>query len=78
MNLDCSPSRSGVRDASGTLTINGSDDVTTEIGNTDRGSDTIRGNDTVDCGAGNDTVYYDPGDTVRDCEVRRDLQGNPQ
>ena len=36
------------------------------------------GPDPVDCGAGDDTVYYDPGDTVRDCEVRRDLQGNPQ
>lgn len=110
VNLDSSPVRSEVRDVSGAQTINWSDDVITDIGNSGRGDDIIRGNersngvgsyrgedtiygmeggdwiivadntggDTVDCGAGNDTVYYDPGDTVRDCEVRRDLHGNPQ
>jgi hypothetical protein len=110
VNLDSSPNRSEVRDASGAHSINWSDDVVTGVGNTGRGDDIIRGNergneigsnngddtvygmadddfvivadnaggDTVDCGIGNDTVYFDPGDTVLNCEVRRDLQGNLQ
>ena len=32
------------------------------------------GDDFVDCGEGNDTVYYSPGDTIRNCETKEEIE----
>jgi Ca2+-binding RTX toxin-like protein len=46
----------------------------------DEGDDTIDTRDgrydSIDCGAGNDTLYADPGDSATNCEVAPDVDGD--
>lgn len=65
VNLESSPTRSEVRDASGAQTINWSDNVITGVGGSDKGDDVIRVNERgneISSSNGKDTIHGMGGD----------------